>query len=192
TAWDFHNSNSGPAAIGTPYAVANRRIQFHPADSPLRQGSYRGLAATANHFARESHMDELAQACGKEPLEFRLKNLTDERLKAVLRAAAEKFGWASRKPGSGRGFGIACGFEKGGYVATCAEVEIDPASRRLSIRRVVEAFECGAIVNPDGLRNQIEGAIVQGIGGALFEQIRFENGRITNPHFSQYRVPRFT
>jgi len=192
TSWDFHNYNSGPAAIGTPYSVANRRIQFHPADSPLRQGSYRGLGATANHFARESHMDELAHAFGMDPLEFRRKNLTDERLKAVLQAAAEKFGWAGRKAAPGRGFGIACGVEKGGYVATCAEVEVDPASRRVSIRRVVEAFECGAVVNPDGLRNQIEGAIVQGIGGALFEQIRFEKGKITNPHFSQYRVPRFS
>ena len=190
-AWEFHNYNSGPSGIGTPYNIANQLIQFHPVDSPLRQGSYRGLAATANHFARESHMDELASAIKMDPLEFRLKNLTDPRLRAVLQAAAEKFGWAKIKPAVGRAFGIACGFEKGSYFATCAEVEVDRATRNVQIRRVVEAFECGAIVNPNGLRNQVEGAIVQAIGGALFEAIRFDNGKILNPHFAQYRVPRF-
>jgi nicotinate dehydrogenase subunit B len=190
TAWEFHNYNSGPAAIATPYAVPNQKIQFHPVASPLRQGSYRGLAATANHFARETHMDELASALSMDPLELRLKNISEPRLKAVFEAAAEKFGWSGRKTAAGRGFGIAGGVEKGSYVATCAEIEIDGASRQARIRRVVEAFECGAVVNPDGLRNQVEGAIVQGIGGALFEAIRFENGRIVNPRFSLYRVPR--
>jgi isoquinoline 1-oxidoreductase len=190
-AWEFHNYNSGPAAIETPYEISNKTIQYHPVESPLRQGSYRALAATANHFARESHMDELAHALGKDPLELRLKNLADPRLKAVLETAAEKFGWGQGKPAAGRGFGLGCGVEKGGYVATCAEVEVDPRTRRPRIVRVVEAFECGPIVNPDGLRNQIEGCIVQGLGGALFEAVRFENGRIANPHFAQYRVPRF-
>jgi CO/xanthine dehydrogenase Mo-binding subunit len=189
-AWEFHNYNSGPAGIATPYEIPNQAIQFHPVKSPLRQGSYRALAATANHFARESHMDELAHAVGMDPLAFRLKNLTDPRVKAVFDAAAEKFGWGKSKAEPGRGFGIAGGTEKGGYIATCAEVEIETKSRLVRIRRIAAAFECGAVVNPSGLRNQVEGAIVQGIGGALFEAIRFENGRITNPHFSQYRVPR--
>jgi CO/xanthine dehydrogenase Mo-binding subunit len=190
--WEFHNYNSGPAGIETPYEVANQKIEFHPVRSPLRQGSYRALAATANHFARESHMDTLAREIGMDPLEFRLKNLSDPRLKAVFEAAAEKFGWGRQKPTPERGFGIGGGHEKGGYVATCAEVAIDAATRHVTIRRVVEAFECGAVINPDGLRNQIEGAIIQGLGGALFEAIRFENGRILNAHFADYRVPRFT
>jgi len=190
-AWEFHNYNSGPAAIATPYAIPNQTIQFHPVASPLRQGSYRGLAATANHFARETHMDELAQALAMDPLQLRVKNISEPRLKAVFEAAAEKFGWTGRKASPDRGFGIAGGVEKGGYVATCAEIEIEGPSRQVRIRRVVVAFECGAVVNPNGLRNQIEGAIVQAIGGALFEAVRFENGRILNPHFSQYRVPRF-
>ena len=190
-AWEFHNVSSGPAGIGTPYAVANRKIQFHPAKSPLRQGSYRGLAATANHFARETHMDELAHELRMDPLAFRKKNLTDARLTAVFDAAAEKFGWSRRAASAGRGFGIAGGTEKGGYVATCAEVEVDPATRRVRILRVVEAFEAGAVVNPDGIRNQVEGAIVQGLGGALFEAVRFSHGKIENARFSQYRVPRF-
>lgn len=190
--WEFHNYNSGPAAIETPYEVQNQLIQFHPCKSPLRQGSYRGLAATFNHFARESQMDELAHALKLEPLEFRLKNITNPRLKAVLHAAAEKFGWAKERSSTDRGFGVACGTDKGGYVATCAEVSIEPGKKKIRIRRAVQAWECGAIVNPDGLRNQVEGALVQGIGGALFERILFSNGRIENPHLSKYRVPRFS
>ena len=191
-AWEYHNYNSGPAAIGTPYDVENQLIQFHAAKSPLRQGSYRGLAATANHFARESHMDATAHAAGVEPMAFRLKNLSNPRLKAVLAAAAEKFGWGSAKSSPERGFGIACGTDKGGFVAVCAEVTIDPASKQVKIRRVVQAWECGAIINPDGLRNQVQGALVQAIGGALFERILFGNGRIVNPVFSKYRLPRFS
>jgi isoquinoline 1-oxidoreductase len=137
-------------------------------------------------------MDAIAHAAGIDSLEFRLKNITDPRLQAVFQAAADKFGWGNLKSSPERGFGIAGGVDKGGYVATCAEVEIDPTSKRVHIRRVVQAWECGAIVNPDGLNNQITGAIVQGIGGALFERILFANGRILNPHFAQYRVPRFS
>src|ERR1019366_8985693 len=111
-----HNYNSGPAAIGTPYEVANQLIQYHPSKSPLRQGSYRGLASTANHFARESHMDAMAQAARIDPLEFRLKNLTDPRLRAVFQTAADKFGWGRSKSTPERGFGIAGGTDKGGYV----------------------------------------------------------------------------
>ena len=190
-AWEHHNYNSGPSGITTPYDVTSQLIQFHPSKSPLRQGSYRGLASTANNFARESMMDELAHAAGIDPLEFRLKNLTDSRLRAVLQAAAEKFGWATAKSRAERGCGIACGTEKGGYVATCAEVVVVPASKSVRIARVVQAWESGAIVNPDGLQNQIAGAIVQAIGGALFEQILFANGQLLNPHFATYRLPRF-
>jgi len=192
TAWEFHNYNSGGSGIRTLYEVPHQLIEFHAVRSPLRQGSYRALAATANHFARETHMDELAHAVGLEPLAFRLKNLKDPRLRAVLEAAAERFGWGKAKPSAGRGFGIAGGFEKASYIATCAEVAVDRASGSVRIVRAVSAFECGAILNPDNLKNQIEGAVIQGIGGALFEAIQFENGKILNPRFSKYRVPRFS
>ncbi len=191
TAWEFHNYNSGGAGIGTPYVVPNQLIQFHAARSPLRQGSYRGLAATANHFARESHMDELAHAARIDPLEFRLKNTSDHRLRDVFEAATRSFGWPRKKSQPGQGFGLGGGIEKNGYVATCVEVAVDRTSGDVRVVRVVTAFECGAIVNPDGLRNQIVGANIMGLGGALFEAIEFENGRITNPRFSRYRVPRF-
>jgi len=195
TAWEFHNYNSGSSGIQIKYDIPNTDIQFHQSNSPLRQGSYRGLAATANHFARESHIDELANAVNMDPLQFRLKNIKDERLRDVLQAATKGFGWGNAKANKDRGFGLSCGFEKGGYVATCAEVAIDRSGKgdpTVRIVRVVEAFECGAIVNPLHLKNQIEGAIVQSIGGALFESIKFQNGNILNPHFAQYRVPRFS
>ncbi len=191
TAWEFHNYNSGPSAINTMYEVPNQLTEFHPVKAPLRQGSYRSLAAAANHFARESHMDDVAHACGMDPLEFRMKNLQHARLRAVYEAAAKEFNWQGRKKAPGHGFGICGGIEKGGHIATFAEVAVDPSSREVRIVRVVEAFDCGAIVNPDGLENTISGAITMGIGGALYEAIEFDDGRILNPHFAQYRVPRF-
>jgi len=157
----------------------------------LREGSYRGLASTANHFARESHVDEMAAKIGADPLAFRLNNLTNERLRAVLLAATERFGWGKQKATASRGFGLACGFDKGGLIGCCVEVAISP-SRELKVERVVAAWDCGAIVNPNHLRNQVEGAIVMGLGGALFEEIEHANGKIQNPRLSQYRVPRFT
>jgi len=192
TAWECHNYNSGTAGIHPVYDFPNQKIQFHPTRSPLRQGSYRALASTANHFARETHMDELAHALKMELLEFRLKNLKDTRLRGVLEAAAQSFGWGRAKPAENHGFGIAGGFEKGGYVATCAEVAVDPVTKKVTVVRTVTAFDCGAVVNPEHLKNQIEGAVVQGLGGALFEAIDFGEGKILNARFSHYRVPRFS
>ncbi|HEY9427633.1 MAG TPA: molybdopterin cofactor-binding domain-containing protein [Gemmatimonadaceae bacterium] len=197
TAWTFDNYNSGSAAIRPLYSIANQRVEYHPSESPLRQGSYRALAATANHFAREMHIDELAELVRMDPLEFRLRNLRDDRLRAVLQAAAERFGWErstgptrASSTSRRRGIGIAGGFEKGGYVATCAEVDVSGDDVR--VVRAVTAFDCGAVVNPDGLRNQISGALIQGIGGALFEAIEFDHGVIRNAHLADYRVPRFS
>jgi len=186
TAWEFHNHNSGGAAIETPYEVPAKFVRSHGSKSPLRQGSYRGLAASANCFARESAMDELAAAAEMDPLEFRLKNLKDERLRAVLEAAAKRFEWKGRKGHCG----IACGIDKGGYVANCVQIEL--RGEEVKIVRIVAAFECGAIVNPMHLKNQVEGSIVMGLGGALFEAIQFADGKILNPVFSKYRVPRFS
>jgi isoquinoline 1-oxidoreductase len=121
-----------------------------------------------------------------DPLDFRLKNTTDERLRGVMEAAASKFGWKGR----GKGCGIAAGFEKGGYVATCVEVKAD-ASGKVRVARIVQAFECGPVINPEHLRNQVEGGIIMGLGGALFERIDFAEGKLTTNRFSRYRVPRF-
>jgi isoquinoline 1-oxidoreductase len=188
TLWEFDNWNSGGSAIRTPYDVPSQRIQFHASASPLRQGSYRGLAATANHYAREMHMDAIARALGVDAVDFRLRHLKDERMRAVLTAVAQKSGWP-RPSAAGRAVGIACGTEKGSYIATAAEVS--RAATGFSVERLVVAFECGAIVNPDGLNNQVEGAVIQGLGGALFEAIEFGGGAIGNGTMARYRVPRF-
>jgi nicotinate dehydrogenase subunit B len=190
TAWEFKNYNAGPAAIRIPYDIPNQKIHFQPAASPLEQGPYRALAATANMFARESHMDELANRLDVDPLELRLRHVDDERLATVLRSAAERAGWAKRDRGGGHGTGIAGGVEKESRVATCVEV-LAHSDRKLEILRIVTAFDGGAIVDPENLVNQIEGAMMMGLGGALFEAVHFEDGRILNPAFSQYRVPRF-
>jgi hypothetical protein len=131
----------------------------------------------------------LLYAAGMDPLAFRLKNLRDQRMVGVLRAATEKFGWDARKKRPHVGFGLAAGVEKGGYTAVCAEIQIN--DRAIAIQRLTVAFECGAIVNPDGLDHQVSGAIVQGLGGALFEAIDYEDGKLVNGRFSAYRVPRF-
>jgi isoquinoline 1-oxidoreductase len=183
TAWDFANYNSGAAAIDSPYAIPHTRV---------RQGSYRCLAATANNFAREAFMDELAAAAGRDPLDFRLAHLDNQRLKNVLAAAAEKFNWRerSRHKRPGRGVGIACGAEKNSVVAACVEVELD-SSGVPRLLEIVEAFECGALLNPGNVRSQVEGCILMGLGAALREEMLFTSGRVTNPRFSAYRVPRF-
>ncbi len=164
-------------------------MEFQPADSPLPQGPYRALAATANAFARESHVDELAAALGVDPLELRLGQLADARLADVLRAAAAAVGWPRREL-PGVGVGLACAMEKGGRVASAAEVRV--AGDALEVLRIVTAYDCGAIVNPDNVRRQVEGAAVMGLGGALFEAVRLDGSGIANASFHTYRVPRIT
>jgi isoquinoline 1-oxidoreductase len=189
TAWKFTNYNSGGAGLDTQYKVGNKAIAYVPSNTPLKQGSYRGLAATANVFARECSMTDLARLAGMDPLDFRLKNLDDDRFIAVLQAAAKAFGWTTSKA-AGHGYGIAGGFEKGGHVGTCAEVLV--TDKEVKVLRVTQAFECGAIVNPHHLENQATGSIIMGLGGALFEAVLFADGKIQNAGLSAYRVPRFT
>jgi CO/xanthine dehydrogenase Mo-binding subunit len=196
TAWQFHDLNAGSAAARAPYDIPNQKVENTPTQSPLPQGSYRALAAVANNFARESHLDELAARFGADPVEYRLRHLTDARLAAVLRAVAERAGWKPRttaaepRTPSGQGRGIAVGLEKGGRVATFAEVRVFEDGR-LEVVRIVTGFECGAVVHPTNLRSQIEGGTMMALGGALFEAIHFDAGRVLNPKFSEYRVPRF-
>lgn len=191
--WHFTNINSGPNAVDTPYSVEKKECQFVASKPPLRHGSYRGLAATANNFAREVFMDELAMATGTDPLEFRLAHLENPRLRAVLEKAATEFYWNERatRKSSDIGVGIACGTEKGSFVAACVEVELDRARKKLKVRHICEAFECGAIINPANLLSQVQGAIIMGLGAALREEMQFENGKILNASFGKYQVPRF-
>jgi len=191
--WHFININSGPNAVDTPYSIPKKDCQFVASKPPLRHGSYRGLAATANNFAREVFMDELAARAGADPLDFRMAHLQDPRLRAVLECAANEFRWSDRakQKSADIGVGLACGVEKGSYVAACVEVSLDHARGKLKVNRICEAYECGAIVNPANLLSQVQGAVVMGLGAALREEVQFENGKILNDSFGRYLVPRF-
>ena len=194
TSWFAVNINSGNNSLAPMYRTGKRaNTMVLQAAAPLRHGSYRGLAATANTFANESFIDELADAAGKDPLEFRLAHLEDERLRGVLEQAAKKFDWpaARGKREKNVGVGLACGFEKRSYVAACAEVEVDPSSGQIKVRRVSQAFDCGAVINPENLVMQVQGAIIMGLGPALREEMKFEDGQMQNAAFSKYLVPRF-
>ncbi|MBL8175700.1 MAG: xanthine dehydrogenase family protein molybdopterin-binding subunit [Bryobacterales bacterium] len=182
TAWDFHNYNSGAAGIAIPYTIPNYYCGFHKSASPLRQGSYRSLAAVANTFARESHLDELAHLASADPLQYRLRHIEDPRLRHVLEEGARLFPWPSRSKGAG----LACTIEKDARLALFAQME-SPAK----VARLLLVFDCGAVLNPDNLRNQLTGALIQGIGGALFEAIRYDTRQVLTHRLSRYRLPRF-
>jgi isoquinoline 1-oxidoreductase len=192
--WDFVNINAGGSGIDAPYRIANKNCRSVNADSPLRQGSYRCLAATGNNFARESFIDELADAAGADPLEFRLRQLDNERIAAVVEEAARRFGFVDRwkkKAGAGRGVGIACGTEKNSVVAACVEVEVNLDSGDIKPVEICEVFECGPIQNPANLLSQVQGCIMMGLGPALREEMHFADGVILNAEFAEYAVPRF-
>ena len=173
TFWEFDNYNSGNAGLPTPYVVANQRVAFHASDSPLRQGSYRGLAATANHYAREMHMDALARAARRR--RGRVPPDAPRRTRACAPCSTpppSSVGWPTAVAASDKAARHRVRHREG-------QLRRDGRRGRRGRRpaspspRVVVAFECGAIVNPDGLRNQVEGSIVQGLGGALFEAVEF-------------------
>jgi len=194
-AWDFLNVNAGPAALAPPYRTRTRRLRYQPAHSPLRQAPYRGMAANANNFARESAIDELAHQCGEDPLQFRLRRLGDDRLVAVLRTAAERFGWADgirsgTVEAECNGRGLAVGLEKGGRVATCAQVRVGPDGQ-VAVVRLVTAYDCGTVVNFDTVVNQIEGATMMALGGALLESLPVTGGRLADASLTRYPLPRF-
>ena len=176
-AWVHRNYNSGAAGLPTPYDTPNISCEFHRAPSPVRQGSYRSLAAVANIFARESHIEDCAAGLKLDSWDFRMRNIADERLRAVL-----------KKLGKGPG-GLACTIEKGARIAMRAEVEIE--GRTIRLKRFTFAGDYGAILNPGNLRNQITGALIFGIGGALFEEVRFDATAQLTRRLAGYRVPRF-
>jgi CO/xanthine dehydrogenase Mo-binding subunit len=196
TAWQADAYHSGERVmIGrrgseTPYDAPHVRSMVYRSDSPLPSGSYRSLGAAVNHFAREVHMDEIAEIAGLDPVELRLLNLSEPRFIRALEQTADLFGWADYTPSEGRAAGIALGIDVGSYVATAAEVSLQGSDVR--VHRVAAALDCGLVVNPEGARNQMEGAIMMGVGGALFEAADFEGGRVLNSGFARYRVPRIT
>jgi len=156
-----------------------------------RSGSYRGLAATANHFARETHMDALARAAKIDPLEFRRKNISDARLRSVLDAAAKSFGWPPKEIAGRAGLRSRSWLRKGRLRCHLRRSGRRPHIRRRARRSLGGSIRVWRHRQSDGLRNQVVGAMIQGLGGALFESIEFENGRIKNPHFATIACRRF-
>jgi CO/xanthine dehydrogenase Mo-binding subunit len=159
---------------------------------PFPTGAWRAPGANTNVFARESHLDLLAAQAHADPLAFRLLHLTDPRVIRVLEAAAERFGWVAGATPSGRGVGVACGAWRGTLVAAMAEVAVDKKTGQVRVKRVVLAQDMGVVINPEGARQQMEGAITMGIGYALSEGIRFKDGRILDENFDTYQLPRFS
>jgi nicotinate dehydrogenase subunit B len=196
TAWQCEAIHAGPLGFiaqrgaETPYAVADVAVNVYCADTLVRVGSYRSLGGALNNFARESHMDEIASTVGIDPFELRMRNLADARYGRVLEAAALRFGWQPGTIPTQRGVGLSIGEDVGSYVASC--VELDVEGREIRVRRVVTAIDCGLVVNPEGVRNQVEGSTVMGLGGALYEAIEIGDGSVLNTSLSRYQVPRIT
>jgi CO/xanthine dehydrogenase Mo-binding subunit len=163
-----------------------------PGLHPFAIGPWRAPSVNTNTFARESHVDIMASRVGADPVEFRLSHLSDQRVRRVLEAAAEQFGWQPARAPSGRGVGVSCAIYLGTYVAFMAEVAVDKSTGRVQVKRVVCAQDEGVIVNPDGSRQQIEGSITMGLGYTLSEEVRFKDGEIFDRNFDTYEIPRFS
>lgn len=178
----------------TNYALASQRVTMHwLAGVPLRSSSMRSLGATANTFANESFIDELAAACGADPLAFRLGHLDDPRARAVLVAAARRAQWGDALPaGEGRGIAFARYENREAYVATVAHVRVDAASGLVRLLRMVVAHDCGLIINHDGVRNQIEGNVIQSASRALKEEVRFETTGVVSRDWETYPILTFS
>jgi CO/xanthine dehydrogenase Mo-binding subunit len=182
------------------YVFPNARVVSHfVAEMPLRVSAERGLGAYLNVFAIESFVDELAAAAGADPVDFRLRHLKDERAKAVIKLAAAKFGWSSvpgagtspRSAGEGRGFAFARYKNLGAYCALAVALRVEHETGQIRLGRIVAAVDSGQPINPDGIRNQIEGAIVQSASWTLYESVHFDRRRITSTDWSFYPIMRF-
>ncbi len=197
--WDYTVYFAGGRGAEHFYAIPNHRTTVTPGGfmggeeaHPFATGPWRAPANNTNTFARESQIDVMAAKAGVDPVEFRLKHLTDEKMKRVIKVAAEKFGWKPAKAPSGRGYGIACGIDAGTTVATMAEVTVDKSTGDVQVKRVVCAQDMGLVINPEGARIQMEGCITMGLGYALKEDIRFKGGEVLDTNFDTYDIPRFS
>jgi nicotinate dehydrogenase subunit B len=185
-----------------PYASPNTRVVIHYlADSALRISNLRAPGKIANVFAVESFTDEMAAAAGADAVEFRLRALTDPRAIEVLKRAASMINWQSRPSPNpqaaegnmlvGRGVAYMRYKQNENYVAVAMEVAVDRSSGSIEVRRITCAHDCGLIVNPDGLRNQVEGCILQTLSRALHEEVKFDRSRVTSVDWASYPILRF-
>ena len=197
--WDYDVLYAGERGAKQFYAIPNHRTasrssgrQGSAGSHPFATGAWRAPSNNTNTFARESQIDLLAAAAGMDPVEFRLKNLSDPRMIRVLKAAAERFGWTSAKAPSKRGYGVACGMDVGTYVATMIEAEVDAKKGTVQVKRVVCAQDMGLVINPEGAKIQVEGCTTMGLGYALTEEVHFKGGRVLDTNFDTYELPRFS
>jgi len=198
--WQYHNYYAGDRSSQPIYHIPHHRVlsmggwggRGGGSPHPFGVGAWRGPGSNTNVFAMESHTDVMAAASGMDPLAFRLHNLTDKRMKRVLNAAAEKFGRSFSPAPSGKGYGIACTDYLGTYVATMAEARVDQDTGAVRVKRIVCAQDTGEVINPEGVRMQIEGCLTMGLGYCLTEEIRFQDGRILDENFDTYEIPRFS
>ncbi|RMX03580.1 xanthine dehydrogenase family protein molybdopterin-binding subunit [Corticibacter populi] len=187
TTWAGGGSYNAQPYYRVPAMVDNRFVRR----APLRSSALRSLGAYANVFAIESFMDELAALASVDPVAFRLAHLDDPRATSVLRLAAQRFGWrADRSPAVGQGVGFARLNGYGAYVAVCVQA-VHNEREQPRITRMVAAVDCGELVNPDSVRNQIEGGLVQAASWTLYEQVGFDQTRITSTDWSSYPILRF-
>ncbi len=190
--WDYSVYAAGERGAPHFYDIPNHRTTvFDGAAHPFATGPWRAPGNNTNCFARESHIDLMAAQARMDPVEYRLKNLKDQRAIRVLQAAAEKFGWTPAPVPSGRGLGVAVGTDVGTWVAEIAEVQVDSRTGHVQVNRVVCAQDMGLVVNPQGATLQIEGCITMGLGYTLSEDIHFKNGMILDRNFDTYELPRF-
>ncbi len=199
TFWDYCVYYAGERGAEQFYDIPNHRTMSYgsgwtapPGAHPFATGPWRAPGNNTNTHARESHIDMMASKVGMGPIEFRLKNLKDKRMRRVLQAAATKFGWVPTSSPSGRGYGVACGTDVGTVVAHIAEVAVNKKTGHVQVRRVVCAQEMGLCINPEGARLQMEGCITMGLGYALTEEVKFSGGDIHDRYFDTYTIPRFS
>jgi isoquinoline 1-oxidoreductase len=196
--WDFTVYCAGDREAKQFYDIPHQRTAsaggWSGATSlhPFGTGPWRAPAVNTNTFAREVHIDVLAEKTGADPVEFRMNHLSDKRMRRVLEAAAKQFGWKAGRTPSGRGAGVSCAIYLGTYIATMAEVAVDKSSGHVQVKRVVCAQDQGVIVSPEGSRLQIEGSITMGLGYALTEEVRFKDGEVLDRNFDTYALPRFS
>jgi len=195
--WDYSVYSSGSRSseqfYDVPHNVLRTYGQGMGSESklhPFATGPWRAPGALVNVFARESQIDIMAAKVKVDPLEFRLNNTSDKRMRSVLEAAAEKFGW--KKAALPSGYGIACGIDSETYVALILEISVDKASGRVKVKRVVAAQEMGIVINPEGARMQMEGCIMMGLGYTFTEDVSFKGGDILTRSLSSYELPRFS
>ncbi len=198
TFWDYHVYYAGDRGAETMYNVPNQKRTVYgrgwraPGIHPFPTGAWRGPGNSTNTFGREVQVDIMAAKAGIDPVEFRLKNLTDKRAIDVLEEVAKMADWKPAKSPGGRGYGVAIGVDAGTYVAHIAQVEVDKETGEVKVKKVWCAQEMGFCVNPQGATIQMEGCINMGLGYALKEVVEFEGGKVKTANFDTYEIPRFS